>query len=86
MAASCEAPAGFEEVVDLRAFTPRADGAFGVADTDKPARARTGTVTGTLGTNGTFRGTFACVMCDSPADTANADSAPTLTENRRFRV
>jgi len=38
MAASVEQPASFEESIDLRALTPRADGAFGVANPDKPAR------------------------------------------------
>jgi hypothetical protein len=37
-AASGEQPAGFEEGVDLRAFTPFADGACGIADIDKSAR------------------------------------------------
>jgi hypothetical protein len=32
-----EEPAGFEEGVDLGAFTPSGDRAFGVADTNKPA-------------------------------------------------
>ena len=35
---SHERPAGFEECVDLRAFALRADGAFGIAEADKPAR------------------------------------------------
>ena len=35
---SHEPPAGFEECVDLGAFAPRADGAFGIAEADKPAR------------------------------------------------
>jgi hypothetical protein len=36
---SHEPPAGFEECVDLGAFAPRADGAFGIAEADKPASA-----------------------------------------------
>ena len=37
-AVSGEQPASVQEGVDLRAFTPFADGAFGIADTDKSAR------------------------------------------------
>ena len=35
---------------------------------------------------GTFRGSFACVICDPPAKSANPDSEPNLSENRRFGV
>ena len=35
---SHEPPAGFEECADLRAFAPRAGGAFRIAEADKPAR------------------------------------------------
>jgi hypothetical protein len=35
---SHEPPAGLEECADLRAFAPRADGAFRIAEADKPAR------------------------------------------------